>query len=130
MARYISTLLQNDTCIFIELLAITFNSYTYIHTTIVSCCWIEGAGWAHILLSGTEEKTSNLFQCFFVAFFYQVLTGLKKCILIGGGWGDSRRRSAWAESLSSTGNLGWDNKIPEVLGIHNHLILCLSRKRA
>jgi hypothetical protein len=39
-------------------------SYTYIYTIIISCCWIEGAGWAHILLSGTEIISIESFYTF------------------------------------------------------------------
>ncbi len=53
MARYVSTLLQDGTYTYIEFITVTFNFYTYNYTTLVSCRWIEGAGWALILLSGT-----------------------------------------------------------------------------
>ncbi len=53
MARYVSTLLQDGTYTYNELITVAFNFYTYIYTSVVSCRRIEGAGWVHILLSST-----------------------------------------------------------------------------
>jgi hypothetical protein len=48
--------------------------YTYIHKIISSCCWIEWAGWAHILLLGTVHF-SEFFLCIskFVAMFIPLI---------------------------------------------------------
>jgi hypothetical protein len=39
-----------------------FCFYSYTHTIIISCCWIEGAGWAHILLKGTRVPRAEQAQ--------------------------------------------------------------------
>jgi hypothetical protein len=74
-AEHVSTLLKND-YIYINSLqsCLAFTLYVhihYIHTTLILCCRVEGADWAHILLSGTgtAQKVSMSFSAHFPKLF-------------------------------------------------------------